>query len=91
VDRLRKRVTVTHKKSLVKSDLTVVSSSKSAIVGTRCHGVVTGVEPYGVFVSLFGEARGLAGLQDLGLTVNQVRVARFPNPDTQLTAPLWLH
>ena len=71
VDKQRRRVTVTHKKTLVKSELTVVDGLRSATVGVRCHGVVTGVEPYGVFVQLFGEARGLAGLQDLGLSVNQ--------------------
>jgi ribosomal protein S1 len=48
-----------------------VSCEKDAIVGKRCHGVVTGVEPYGVFVQLFGNARGLAGLQDLGLSEHQ--------------------
>ena len=71
VDRVRNRVSVTHKKTLVKSDLSIVSCEKDAIVGKRCHGVVTGVEPYGVFVQLFGVARGLAGLQDLGLSEHQ--------------------
>ena len=71
VDKLRRRVAVTHKKTLVRSELTVVASLADAAVGARCHGVVTGVEPYGVFVQLFGEARGLAGLQDLGLSADQ--------------------
>ena len=71
VDKLRRRVAVTHKKTLVRSELTVVASLADAEVGARCHGVVTGVEPYGVFVQLFGEARGLAGLQDLGLSADQ--------------------
>ena len=71
VDRLRNRVSVTHKKTLVKSDLSIVSCEKDAVVGVRCHGVVTGVEPYGIFVQLFGKARGLAGLQDLGLSADQ--------------------
>ena len=71
VDKLRRRVAVTHKKTLVRSELAVVASLADAAVGARCHGVVTGVEPYGVFVQLFGEARGLAGLQDLGLSADQ--------------------
>ena len=71
VDKRRRRVSVTHKKTLVRSDLAVVADARTAAVGARCHGVVTGVEPYGVFVQLFGEARGLAGLQDLGLSVDQ--------------------
>ena len=71
VDKLRRRVAVTHKKTLVRSELAVVASLADAKVGARCHGVVTGVEPYGVFVQLFGEARGLAGLQDLGLSADQ--------------------
>ena len=71
VDKLRRRVAVTHKKTLVRSELAVVATLADAAVGARCHGVVTGVEPYGVFVQLFGEARGLAGLQDLGLSADQ--------------------
>jgi rRNA biogenesis protein RRP5 len=71
VDKLRRRVAVTHKKTLVRSELAVVATLADAKVGARCHGVVTGVEPYGVFVQLFGEARGLAGLQDLGLSADQ--------------------
>ena len=75
MDKLRRRVAVTHKKTLVRSELAVVATWRTRKVG-RGAGVVTGVEPYGVFVQLFGEARGLAGLQDLGLSVIKRRKRR---------------
>ena len=61
VDLARRRAAVTHKKALVKSELAVVASLADAAPGATSHGVVTGVEPYGVFVQLWGNVRGLAG------------------------------
>ena len=71
VDLARRRAAVTHKKALVKSELAVVASLADAAPGATSHGVVTGVEPYGVFVQLWGNVRGLAGLQNLGLAADQ--------------------
>ena len=71
VDRVKGRAVVTHKKQLIRSELPVVASLDDATPGTTTHGVVTGVEPYGVFVQLYGNLRGLAGLQDLGLAADQ--------------------
>ena len=52
---------VTRKKALLKSELAIVSDQRSALPGTKTHGVVTGVAPYGVFVQLYGDARGSRG------------------------------
>ena len=77
VDLQRRRAAVTHKKALVKSELAVVASLADAVPGATSHGVVTGVEPYGVFVQLWGNVRGLAGLQDLGLAADQTPAEAF--------------
>ena len=71
VDRAKGRAVVTHKKQLIKSDLPIVASLNDASPGVTTHGVVTGVETYGVFVQLYGDVRGLAGAQDLGLSPDQ--------------------
>jgi hypothetical protein len=52
---------VTLKPSLVGSKLRTMASFKDAMVGVRSHGVVTGAEDRGVFVSFFGGLSGTAG------------------------------
>lgn len=59
-----KKVTVTLKPSLVGSKLRTMASFKDAMVGVRSHGVVTGAEDRGVFVSFFGGLSGTAGHAD---------------------------
>ena len=71
VDRNSRRATVSHKRTLIKSDLAVISTIEDAIPGSVTHGVVTGVNEYGVFVSLYGDLKGLAGTSDLGLLRDQ--------------------
>ena len=77
VDLARRRAAVTHKKALVKSELAVVASLADAAPGATSHGAVTGVEPYGVFVQLWGNVRGLAELQNLGLAADQTPAEAF--------------
>ena len=77
VDEARGRALVTRKKALLKSELAIVSDQRSALPGTKTHGVVTGVAPYGVFVQLYGDARGLAGLKHLGLDRDQAPADAF--------------
>jgi rRNA biogenesis protein RRP5 len=69
-DPSRRRVTVTAKKTLLNSKLPIVATAGSA-PGTVTHGYVTGLEPYGVFVSFYGGKKGLARLADLGLAQEQ--------------------
>ena len=71
VDRNSRRATVSHKRTLVKSELAVIAQIEDAVPGSVTHGVVTGVNEYGVFVSLYGDLKGLAGLNDLGLLRDQ--------------------
>ena len=71
VDRNSRRATVSHKRTLIKSELPVIGQIEDAVPGSITHGVVTGVNEYGVFVSLYGDLKGLAGLNDLGLLRDQ--------------------
>ena len=71
VDRNSRRVTVSHKRTLIKSELPVIASLEEALTGAVTHGVVTGVNEYGVFVSLYGDLKGLASINELGLIGDQ--------------------
>lgn len=71
VDRSSRRVTVSHKRTLIKSELPVLSNLEEALPGAVTHGVVTGVNEYGVFISLYGDLKGLANVNDLGLLRDQ--------------------
>jgi len=59
VDRARRRVAVTLKRALVRSELPPLASAAEAMPGAWHHGFVTGVEAYGVFVQFYGGVRGL--------------------------------
>ena len=71
VDRSRHRAIVTHKRALIKSELPVLKTIEDAIPGRTTHGIISGVVDYGVFVTLYGNLKGLAGSQDLGLAEGQ--------------------
>ena len=71
VDQARHRAIVTHKRALIKSELPVLKTIEDAIPGRTTHGIISGVVNYGVFVTLYGNLKGLAGSQDLGLAKGQ--------------------
>ena len=48
-----------------------LTSPQAAEPGTRTHGWVTGVQEYGVFVSLYNNVRGLIHVSELGLSAGQ--------------------
>ncbi|XP_076905789.1 rRNA biogenesis protein RRP5-like [Bidens hawaiensis] len=62
-----KRITVTHKKTLVKSKLAVLSSYNDATEGLSTHGWITKVEPHGCFVRFYNGVQGFAPRAELGL------------------------
>ena len=59
VDHARRRVAVTLKRALVRSELPPLAAASEAVPGAWHHGFVTGVEAYGVFVQFYGGVRGL--------------------------------
>ncbi|KAK1410921.1 hypothetical protein QVD17_37463 [Tagetes erecta] len=62
-----KRITVTHKKTLVKSKLPILSSYNDATEGLSTHGWITKVEPHGCFVRFYNGVQGFAPRTELGL------------------------
>ena len=62
------KVTLSVRRSLVKSELSRISSLNVRLQGTLSHGVVTGVEDYGIFVLFCGGVKGLAHVTELGLS-----------------------
>ncbi|OMO68743.1 hypothetical protein COLO4_29434 [Corchorus olitorius] len=62
-----KRVTVTHKKTLVKSKLGIISSYADATEGLITHGWITKIEKHGCFVRFYSGVQGFAPRFELGL------------------------
>ncbi|CAN1306960.1 rRNA biogenesis protein RRP5 [Linum perenne] len=62
-----KRITVTHKKTLVKSKLPIISSYAEATDGAVVHGWITKIEKHGCFVHFYNGVQGFAPRSELGL------------------------
>lgn len=62
-----KRITVTHKKTLVKSKLEILSSYADATEGLITHGWITKIEKHGCFVRFYNGVQGFAPRSELGL------------------------
>ncbi|GFY80721.1 similar to RIBOSOMAL RNA PROCESSING 5 [Actinidia rufa] len=62
-----KRITVTHKKTLVKSKLGIISSYTDATEGLITHGWITKIENHGCFVRFYNGVQGFAPRSELGL------------------------
>ncbi|CAN8259671.1 unnamed protein product [Cochlearia groenlandica] len=62
-----KRITVTYKKSLVKSKLPILGSYADATEGLVTHGWVTKIEKHGCFVRFYNGVQGFVPRFELGL------------------------
>lgn len=62
-----KRITVTYKKSLVKSKLEVLASYADAKIGLVTHGWITKIEKHGCFVRFYNGVKGFVSRSELGL------------------------
>lgn len=62
-----KRITVTHKKTLVKSKLATISSYADATEGLITHGWIAKIESHGCFVRFYNGVQGFAPRSELGL------------------------
>ena len=71
------KITLSLKRSLVKSDLPRITSLNVRLQDTVSHGVITGVADYGVFVVFCGNVRGLAHVSELGLSKEETPQACF--------------
>ncbi|KAF3441966.1 hypothetical protein FNV43_RR15882 [Rhamnella rubrinervis] len=62
-----KRITVTHKKTLVKSKLGILCSYADAADGFITHGWIAKIEKHGCFVRFYNGVQGFAPRSELGL------------------------
>ncbi|KZV37907.1 hypothetical protein F511_12189 [Dorcoceras hygrometricum] len=62
-----KRITVTHKKTLVKSKLHILTSYADATDALVTHGWITKIEKHGCFVRFYNGVQGFAPRYELGL------------------------
>ncbi|CAM0905650.1 unnamed protein product [Alopecurus aequalis] len=62
-----KRITLTYKKSLVKSKLEVLASYADAKIGLVTHGWITKIEKHGCFVRFYNGVQGFVSRSELGL------------------------
>lgn len=62
-----KRITVTHKKTLLKSKLGIISSYTDATEGLITHGWITKIEKHGCFIRFYNGVQGFAPSSELGL------------------------
>lgn len=67
-----RKLILTRRKQLLRSELPVVASLDDAVPGTTTDGLVSGVQRYGCFVTLYNGLKGLAHANDLGLLPSQV-------------------
>ncbi|XP_051148647.1 rRNA biogenesis protein RRP5 [Andrographis paniculata] len=63
-----KRITVTHKRTLVNSDQEILSSYADATDGLVTHGWITKIEKHGCFVRFYNGVQGFAPRSELGLS-----------------------
>ncbi|KMZ61801.1 30S ribosomal protein S1 [Zostera marina] len=62
-----KRLTVTHKKTMVNSKLAVIASYSDAIEGLLTHGWIAKIETHGCFVRFYNGVNGFANRDELGM------------------------
>jgi rRNA biogenesis protein RRP5 len=71
VDRDKKKIIVTLKQTLLESKYPMLTSLEDASTGIRSHGVITGMQEKGVFVTFFNNFFGFIGKDHLGLKTSQ--------------------
>ena len=62
----RRRLLLTHKKSLVNSKESLITSYEDAVPGMCTHGFVTAVKDFGCLVTFYNNVKGLVPRVELG-------------------------
>ena len=62
----RKRLRLTLKKTLVNSELPVITNLSKAKVGMKTHGFITSIRDYGCIVHFYNNIHGLVPKTELG-------------------------
>lgn len=62
----RKRLRLTHKKTLVNSELPLITNYSDIKLGMKSHGFITSIRDYGCIVHFYNNVRGLVLKTELG-------------------------
>ena len=62
----RRRLLLTHKKTLVESSLPVITDFSDAKPGVSSHGFITAIKDFGCFVAFYNNVKGLVPRSELG-------------------------
>ncbi|RMX61399.1 hypothetical protein pdam_00018294 [Pocillopora damicornis] len=63
----RRRLLLTHKKTLIESSLPIITEYSQAQPGVSCHGFVVAIKDFGCFVLFYNNVKGLVPLRELGI------------------------
>ncbi|XP_031485662.1 rRNA biogenesis protein RRP5 [Nymphaea colorata] len=67
-----KRITVTHKRTLVKSKLSIVASYIDATEGMVTHGWIAKIEKHGCLVRFYNGVQGFTHISELGINQSEI-------------------
>ncbi|CAB3976612.1 RRP5 homolog [Paramuricea clavata] len=67
VEAERKRLRLTHKKTLVNSEFPIITSLSKVELGMKTHGFITSIRDYGCIVHFYNNIHGLVPKAELGL------------------------
>ncbi|XP_028390902.1 protein RRP5 homolog isoform X2 [Dendronephthya gigantea] len=67
VDAERKRLRLTHKKTLVNSEFPIITNLSDVVLGMKTHGFITSIRDYGCIVHFYNNIHGLVPKAELGL------------------------
>ena len=62
----RRRLLLTHKKTLRESSLPIITDYSEAQPGVSCHGYVVAIKDFGCIVSFYNNIKGLVPRAELG-------------------------
>ena len=74
----KKRLKLTHKKTLVNSDLPIVTDYSSLTRGMELHGFVDHIAKFGLIIRFYNGVRGLAPTSHLGYPFSLLSCLFFP-------------
>lgn len=77
VDVETKKLTMTLKPSMIQSKLPIISSLEEGVAIGKSHGVVTGLQEYGIFVSFYNNISGFIPRNECGLVEGQKILESF--------------
>ena len=62
----RHKLILTHKKTLLRSQLPTLACKEDAVIGGIYHGTIVSVRHYGCIVAFYGDVKGLLHKTEIG-------------------------